>query len=406
MKYFFAFITLCVLLLYDSLSSCRNSINNKGYASDSLEYALNVYRTQLDSFRIEFGGTYNLPDISFYLFGMGNREKYLYKNGELINCRSGETVFRHIFKSEMIVPNSYTVYGITNENEEVLIYEDEKGIWYIDHTGKLRIDKSDCQINIPQFENYKYSEILKVLHQEILTNIVDSKPLPNYFVYNNPWRRDAAMMAMCLELAGNHSLIKEWVLDLKEPYDKNNGVRQGNPKEEADNLGQTLYLLSLFTDSNHVAVKNIMNEIPKWQVEDRNVKYIKGRSDFQEVPVYQTKWLIYGLEKLGIDHNLSIPLIPDAYSSLFWWDFKEFHVKGDEWANEKYPYLGWARDHFYLEKNGLISNRDYPLTWETEASQADYEGMQIISQKYVDQKTAAPHTWHSSEVFLYLYNIK
>jgi hypothetical protein len=149
-----------------------------------------------------------------------------------------------------------------------------------------------------------------------------------------------------------------------------------------------------------------MNEIPKWQVEDRNVKYIKGRSDFQEVPVYQTKWLIYGLEKLGIDHNLSIPLIPDAYSSLFWWDFKEFHVKGDEWANEKYPYLGWARDHFYLEKNGLISNRDYPLTWETEASQADYEGMQIISQKYVDQKTAAPHTWHSSEVFLYLYNIK
>ncbi len=73
---------------------------------------------------------------------------------------------------------------------------------------------------------------------------------------------------------------------------------------------------------------------------------------------------------------------------------------------EKYPYLGWARDHFYSGKNGLISDRDYPLTWETEASQADYAGMRIISSEYVKQKIAAPHTWHAAEVFLYLYDIK
>jgi hypothetical protein len=181
---------------------------------------------------------------------------------------------------------------------------------------------------------------------------------------------------------------------------------QGRPEEEADNLGQTLYLLSLFTDRNHEAIKNVLEEIPKWQVEDHKSKYIRGRSDFQEVPVYQTKWLIYGLNQLDIDHGFSIPLIPDRYSSLFWWDYKDYHISGEEWTDEKYPYIGWARDHFYSEKNGLISNRDYPLTWETEASQADYEGMRIISSDFVDKKIAAPHTWHAAEVFLYLYEFK
>ena len=181
---------------------------------------------------------------------------------------------------------------------------------------------------------------------------------------------------------------------------------QGKPEEEADNLGQTLYLLSIFTDKEHIAVRNILNELPRWEVEDHNAKYIKGRSDFQEVPVYQTKWLIYGLDKLEIEHNYSIPVIPDNYSSLFWWDYKGFHVKMEEENSEKYPYLGWARDHFYSAKNGLLSDRDYPLTWETEASQADYTGMQIISSEYEKQKIAAPHTWHAAEVFLYLYNIK
>jgi len=106
---------------------------------------------------------------------------------------------------------------------------------------------------------------------------------------------------------------------------------------------------------------------------------------------------------MGIDHDFSIPVIPDNYSSLFWWDYQEYHKKDDEAASDKYPYLGWARDHFYMEKNGLISDHDYPLTWETEASQADYEGMRIISEKYVDRRMAAPHTWHAAEVFLYLY---
>jgi hypothetical protein len=69
---------------------------------------------------------------------------------------------------------------------------------------------------------------------------------------------------------------------------------------------------------------------------------------------------------------------------------------------QEYPYLGWACDHFHKTKKSPISNRDYPLTWEQKASQAKYEGIQIISEQYTQQRLAAPHTWHAAEVFLYL----
>ena len=63
---------------------------------------------------------------------------------------------------------------------------------------------------------------------------------------------------------------------------------------------------------------------------------------------------------------------------------------------------GWAADHFHGLKRNPISNRDYPLSWEIQASQADYNGMKIIDNQYANEKNASPHTWHASEMFLYL----
>jgi hypothetical protein len=74
----------------------------------------------------------------------------------------------------------------------------------------------------------------------------------------------------------------------------------------------------------------------------------------------------------------------------------------DEWGNDFYPYIGWAADHFHGLKRNPVSNRDYPLTWEIQASQADYNGLAIINDKYVTDKTSTPHTWHAAEIFLYL----
>ena len=43
-----------------------------------------------------------------------------------------------------------------------------------------------------------------------------------------------------------------------------------------------------------------------------------------------------------------------------------------------------------------------PLTWEAEASQADYSGIGSLCDEYERRKVAAPHTWHAAEAFLYL----
>jgi hypothetical protein len=48
----------------------------------------------------------------------------------------------------------------------------------------------------------------------------------------------------------------------------------------------------------------------------------------------------------------------------------------------------------------------YPLTWEKNASAANYPGMTIISEEYRQQRLAAPHTWHAAEIFLYLLEQK
>jgi hypothetical protein len=102
-----------------------------------------------------------------------------------------------------------------------------------------------------------------------------------------------------------------------------------------------------------------------------------------------------------------VPEIADSYSALFWMDYRDIHViTRDAEDREKYPYLGWACDHFHGVKKSPISNRDYPLTWEQNASQADYGGMSIVDDIYVKQKLATPHTWHAAEVFLYLLDQK
>lgn len=363
--------------------------------------SLQKYQQQLHDLRNEFRAFY-MPDVKFFLFGMGNRTKMIYKEGKLINALTGKIIKEWRIKWESIVPNDYLVIIETSTNEIIQITETEKGVFIKEGVIETLIDGTATPVKLPTFEGCKYSEVLKVLNNEILINIVDGKPLPNFFVYKIPWRRDGAMMAMCLNKTGNIDLIKKWVLSLTDPYDRNN-----NGETEADNLGETLYLLSFFTDKNNLCVKKVLAEIPKYEVTDNNGTYIKGRSDFHETPVYQTKWLKFGLRSLGIDDPYTVPPVQDNYSALFWMDYKDAYLKGttdayDEWKNDFFPYIGWAADHFHGLKRAPLSNRDYPLTWEIQAGMADYGGMAIISDQFVTGKTSTPHTWHAAEIFLYL----
>ncbi|MCG8524951.1 MAG: glycoside hydrolase family 127 protein [Opitutales bacterium] len=368
---------------------------------------LRSYRKQLQKLRTLFH-VRALPDIDFFQFGMGNRRKLIYQQGRLYDGITQELLLEWPVKSQTIVPNDYKVSIETLTDNPVLIYEDSEGVFVVERGKSLLVEGTAAPVSLPDFTGHPYSEVLKVLNHEILINILDGKPLPNFLVYDNPWRRDAAMMAMCLEATDNLELIREWVLSLDDPYDRNN-----RGETEADNLGQTLYLLSKFTDQSHPLVAEVLNEAKRFEVDGAEGPFIRGRSDFHETPVYQTKWLKYGLRELGLPDAYHIPDTQDDYSSLFWWDYKEAYMEETVDAYTKfsyrskmnYPYIGWAADHFHGNRRSPISSRDYPLSWEQEASQADYPEMRVISQEYADLKLSAPHTWHAAEMFLYFYKM-
>lgn len=356
------------------------------------------YRTDLHHFRQSYGGSYQLPPVNFYLFGMGNRNKLIYKNGEILNAITGELLYKWSFKEEVISPQNYSVALKTLDDKYVFIMENEIGI-YVKEKNKLTY-LSKNPVNLPTFSGKKYQSILRVLHQELLINIVDGKPLPNYFVYKKPWYRDSAMMAMVLAKTNNLHLIKNWILGLRQPYDKNNGGY-----EEPDNLGQALYLISLVSNQSHPLVPVIQKELAHIERKSwfQPTRWIEGYSDFDLHPVYQTKWAKFGLASLKLADHYSIPHVKDSYATLFWWDYKNLDIKNQLiLRDDNYPYLQWAANHYINKKQGLIGNQDYPLTWEAQASAANYSGINIISPAYVKLNISATHSWHVAEAFLSL----
>jgi hypothetical protein len=362
----------------------------------SPEEALKDYRDNLRKLRKEFGGMRTLPDVKFFLFGMGGRPKLLYQNGALRNALTGETLKQWDVESEIIVPPDYAVFLTTRDGNKIKIVEDEQALWIQEGLHKFILSQSPIQL--PVFFGHRYAPVLRVLHQEVLINIIQGKPVPNYFVYKKPWYCDGSSMCMVLKETGNLDLVRDWILGLRELFDRNNGG-----ETEPDNLGELLFLISLVSDQSHPLVPKILETLPKFA----EGKHLAGRRDFSAHPVYITKWAKFGLKSLQLPDPYEIPSMKDTYSALFWWDFKDQHVDSGRFGindNQNWPYLVWAEGHFYSEKKGWVSNQDYPLSWESNASQADYQGMKILGQVYVDQKLSVPHTWHAAEMFLYLLN--
>jgi hypothetical protein len=358
----------------------------------TLERQRDAYRSALGAVREEHGGVRSLPAVEFFLFGMGAREKFVYCGGRLTRALNGELVAAWEVIEEQIVPPAYTVAFRTTGGGFVYITEDEEGVWVEEHGAKKPLSLS--RVSLPTFADQRHGLVLRVLHQELLVNVVEGRPVPNFFVYAKPWYRDGAMMAMAFEKTNNLHLIRNWVADLREPFDKNNGG-----EEEADNLGQVLYLISLASDKDHALVPTVRRALTRFEKDG----HILGRSDFAEHPVYQTKWAKFGLRSLGLEDPYTVPHVDDGYATLFWWAYM-----GDDKTDQSvivsndYPYLTWAGCHCTGQKLGKLSDRDYPLTWEANASQARYEGMHRVAPVLAQQRICTPHTWHAAEAFLYL----
>ncbi len=148
---------------------------------------------------------------------MGDRRKLLYKQGVLIDARTGQEIRRWDLSAELIVPPSYTVALKTRDGELVMLVEDEEGVWLEKAGNRAALTRG--HVSLPSFAGHRHASVLRVLHQELLINVIDGKPVPNFLVYPKPWYRDGAMMAMAFQRTGNLPLIKDWVSSLREPFD-------------------------------------------------------------------------------------------------------------------------------------------------------------------------------------------
>ena len=367
-----------------------------------------AYRENLMLLRQEHPTHRDLPDLKFFLFGMGDRLKLIYRNGRLLNALTGNIEEQWKVQQEIIVPSAYLVHLVLDDGQTVQIQEDETGVWIVQSNKRTKlIPGTRSPVTLPQFTGKKFGPILRVLHQEILINVIYGRPVPNFLVYKKAWYRDAAVMAMALRETGNLNLIRDWIMAIHQPFDLNN-----HDVTEADNIGEVLFMVSLVSDKNHPAVQMMLDSVKQFQHEN----YIVGKTDYTEHPVFQTKWLKYGLKSLGLPDPYVIPKQYDSYSSLIWWAYTNEHVDGkrtSDISSSNYPYLSWAEDHFYRRfrndagpgisgKRGILGNIDYPLSWEQLGSEAHYPGLTVLDKDIVKQKLAFPHAWHAAEMFLLL----
>lgn len=338
--------------------------------------------------------TFALPANRFFIFGEGDRRKFLYKRGTLLDLHSGELVWHRPVNAERYLA-SETAVEIETTDGWTRISEDDKGVWI----GKERIAWG-APINRPTFEPSPYAGRLRALHHEILVNLVNGEPLPNLFVYSKPWRRDAVMVAMCLAKTGNLDLLKPWVLNLQTVFDRNAEV------EEPDNLGQNLYLLGIMgAPRQHPLVEKTLEEALRFTKRGA----ITGITDGSEHTVYQTLWMKMGLKTMNLRDPYEVPFKFDHYGSLVWWFPQQplpFPFNFDAVTAAHYPYLSWAEAHYWSSSPPPLPATDtFPQTWEAYASEADYGKMEIVGSDWAKAQVSGPHSWHAAEAFLYLLQL-
>lgn len=335
-----------------------------------------------------------LPHHSFFLFGMGNRRKLLYKSGALFDALSGELLRSWNPSHEQIIPHEYAVKWQTRDGKIYSLREDETGVC-------LRVEGTQTYltgnpIHLPDFRDDSHGHLLRVLLQEVLVNVSDGKPLTNFLTGSVPAYRDAAIICECLRRTGNLGLVKDWILNLQEPFD---GARGG--EREPDNLGQALFLVSMVSDRGHPLVAKVLEQAKAF----RNTDFIDGRTNAAEHPVYQTKWLKFGLKSLGLEDPYKMPVGFDSYSTVFWMDFKDVPSNGPpfpEKTKEERPHLAWAEAHFHgWDPPMPVPTRAYPVSWEIPADSAAARGMGVIASEFAERGIIAPQARHAAEMLLY-----
>ena len=382
-------------------------INDKTkYIDDSFKKHYKVELTKLEEYKNEYlqflnnyssENTDKLNETVYYYLGFGPRRKLMYKPGLLMDIDSREVLYEFDEEESMIIPNIYTVIIETKDHKYIKIYEDRDGVHYnIDGKDKI-IDGTSNKIELYNFSKQKYENIKRVLYGEILFNIKDSKIYPNIIVYNKPWYRDAAITSMVLRQTNNTNLIIDWVNNIDELFDNN------NDNEEPDNLGELLYLLSLQENRNNELIDRIESKAEDIATNNPNGYYIYGKTDFTDQYLYQNLWYKLGIEAVGREYHFDIDDIKeDDYSKGAWWSDYNTSKFNNTNSNYEYPYLSYAIRHSKKEGNIIMNRELYPLSWEVNASHANYDNYSGLDFYMKDSRISPLHTWSAAELLLFI----
>ena len=202
--------------------------------------ALTTYRATLEKLLQEHPNHRDLPDLEFFLFGMGDRLKLIYRDGRLINALTGNIEEQWNVKKAVIVPSEYLVAleladQPVGQPKTVQIREDENGVWILQPGRRpTLIPGTRSLLVLPRFVSNPYGPVLRVLHQEVIINVIYGRPVPNFLVYAKPWYRDAALMAMVVRETGNLRLIRDWIMAIRDPFDRNNhGIAEADIRDRS-----------------------------------------------------------------------------------------------------------------------------------------------------------------------------
>ena len=299
-----------------------------------------LYLKELNRFYKDFNVDLLVSDYkrdNIYYFGMANHQKYYYKKGQLIDLNTKNVVLNIDVSREFIIPNNYMVAIVDKNKHTYLIYENEDGIYIKEDDKIIPLLERDKKINLPEFKQYNYSQILKVLNQEVLFNIDEDRPIPNVLSYKYPWYRDSMMATMVLEKTNNIDIIKPWVSSIDSIYD----YSRSKDIKEVDNLGELLYIIGAtgLKEEKKDLIDNIINEINSIKKDH----YLCGIVDYKNMCSYPTGVAIYGSKKINIDIDLELPNYDDGYGSLLW--YLDNSYNNITFKNKDYPYLNWASYH-------------------------------------------------------------
>jgi len=391
-------VSIILLLSWKTINNKNDDCTNCD-EFELYEKKLEVYEKQLKEMKNAFSvRTYSEIDnpIDIFYFGLADRTKLLYKDGKLIDAKTQEVLKEFEYEKQLIVPNEYTVLLKDKENNIYKIEENEQGIYLFKNGGgRETLLEGSKPIHLPEFEGYKYSEILKVLHQEILFNIDGDTPKPNIFGYKSAWYRDSMLATMVLEKTENTSLLENWVKSIDKIYDNSR-----HPDiDEADNLGELLYIIGAVDVDRSDLINDILKEIER--LKDEN-KAIGGMVDGAVQKYYPTVLALYGAEKNQISLDLIPPQQDDGYARLTW--YYNPIATNMEQTSSLYPYINWAFYHYSNYGSLYILDEIYPLSYEggNIEEPGKIESECFISEYYCNRNLYISHLWHASEMFLML----